>query len=332
MIPTSWATATAKWTIEMQELLDKVLGGGDLTEAEVYSLLEVPSVELREAAARVTARFCPPQFDSCSIVNARSGLCSENCKWCAQSAHYHTTCETYDLVDEKECMELAHANDRAGIRRFSLVASGKRVGGRSLTAMCDMLMRIRKETSMTVCASMGLLTPEQLQELWDAGVHRYHCNLETCRSLFPKLCTTHTIDDKLETIRNARRIGFEICSGGIIGMGETRRQRAEFALTLREAEPDSIPVNILSPIPGTPLQDTPLISEDEILDAIAIMRLAHPRVQIRFAGGRSRLSRETQLEAMRIGVNGGIMGDMLTTLGSTVARDKELIKEAGYKY
>ena len=146
-------------------------------------------------------------------------------------------------------------------------------------------------------------------------MRRYHCNLETAPSYFSHLCTTHTIEDKIATIAAAQKIGFEVCSGGIIGMGETAQQRAEFALTLRRARPHSIPVNILSPIPGTPLEGTAPISDDEILDTIAIMRLTHPAVEICFAGGRARLSREVQLEAMRVGINGGLVGDMLTTVG-----------------
>ncbi len=163
-------------------------------------------------------------------------------------------------------------------------------------------------------------------------MRRYHCNLETAPSLFPTLCSTHTIADKLATIEAAREIGFEICSGGIIGMGETHRQRAEFAIALRAARPDSIPVNILSPIPGTPLAGTPPISDDAILDTVAIFRFAHPRVVLRFAGGRKRLSREVQLEAMRVGINGGIVGDLLTTIGSSVAADRVLAAEAGYEF
>ena len=195
-----------------------------------------------------------------------------------------------------------------------------------------MLSEIRRDVGIEVCASMGLLGRDELQQLKDAGVKRYHCNLETAPSHFATLCTTHTIDDKLATIHAAHSLGMEVCSGGIIGMGETMRQRVEFALTLRKAQPVSIPVNVLSPIPGTPLGDTPLISEDEILDSVAIIRLIHPTVQIRFAGGRARMSKEAQLQAMRIAVNSGIVGDLLTTIGSSIAEDKELAREAGYKF
>lgn len=316
----------------IQTLKEKVLAEQLLTDDEAYALPSFGSSELREAAAEVTAAMCPAEFEPCSIINARSGRCPENCKWCAQSAHHNAKCEIYDLVDHKECIEAARYNHERGVKRFSLVASGKKVGGDTLRRMCAMLDEIRRDVGIEVCASMGLLDRDELQQLKDAGVKRYHCNLETAPSHFATLCTTHTIDDKLATISAAHSLGMEVCSGGIIGMGETMRQRVEFALTLRKAQPVSIPVNVLSPIPGTPLGDTPLISEDEILDSVAIIRLIHPTVQIRFAGGRARMSKEAQLQAMRIAVNSGIVGDLLTTIGSTIAEDKELAREAGYKF
>lgn len=313
-------------------LKDKVLAGGELSEEEIYSLCDADSRELRDAAAEVTARFCPRRFDSCSIINARSGKCSENCKWCAQSAHYSTGCHSYPMVDHDECMHAARMNHSQGVRRFSLVASGRSVKGEALKQMTAVLKEIKDEVGISTCASLGLLDADGMKQLYDSGVRRYHCNLETAPSHFATLCTTHTIEDKLRTIGYAHDLGMEVCSGGIIGMGETKRQRAEFAITLRRANPASIPVNILSPIPGTPLENTPLISDDEILDAIAIFRLAHPHVTLRFAGGRARLSREVQLEAMRIGINGATVGDLLTTIGSTVEEDKALTRDAGYEF
>ena len=321
----------------MTEFIDKikakVLAGGSLTEDEAYALADVTDRRaLRDAAAEVTRAFCPVQFDSCSIVNARSGRCSENCKWCAQSAHWNTHCDEYALIPHDECMDAARHNASKGVHRFSLVASGKAVRGKALTEICSLLREAREQTGIETCASLGLLDREQLQQLWDAGVRRYHCNLESAPSHFATLCTTHTIDDKLRTIEAARSLGFEICSGGIIGMGETELQRIEFALTLRRAHPDSIPINILCPIPGTPLADTPLISEDDIIDTIAFFRLIHPHTQLRFAGGRRRLSREAQIECMRVGINGGITGDLLTTVGSTIDADRDLARDAGYTF
>ena len=319
----------------ISRLKSKILDGGDIDDNEAYALAETlpeSADALREAAAEITACLCSRTFDSCSIVNARSGLCSENCKWCAQSKHHSTACETYDLIDHDECLAAARDNRSTGVRRFSLVASGRAVKGNALKSMCALLREAKETTGISTCASLGLLDRDDLQLLWDAGVRRYHCNLETAPSHFVKLCTTHTIDNKIKTIRAAKEIGFEVCSGGIIGMGETRRQRVEFALKLREVEPHSIPINILSPIPGTPLEHQEAISDDDILDTVALFRFIHPRTQLRFAGGRKRLSRDLQLKAMKIGINGGIVGDLLTTLGSTVADDKRLIDEAGYTF
>ena len=318
--------------VKVKDLKEKVLRGESISEEEIYSLCDAPSVELRDAAAEITKKMCTRQFDSCSIVNARSGKCSENCQWCAQSAHYDTGCTTYPIINREECLKSARLNSSQGVKRFSLVASGRAVRGEALKQMTDMLAEIKRETGIFTCASMGLLNREEMQQLYDCGVRRYHCNLETAPSHFAKLCTTHTIDDKLRTIEHARELGMEVCSGGIIGMGESKRQRAEFAITLRKAQPHSIPINILNPIKGTPLQDTPPISDDEILDTIAIFRFAHPTTELRWAGGRARLSREVQLEAMRIGINSGLVGDMLTTLGSTVDEDKQMVKEAGYEF
>lgn len=316
----------------LTEIKDRIIGGGAITSAEAYSLLDADFDALCDAAADITAALCSDEFDSCSIINARSGRCPENCKWCAQSAHWATGCDTYPIIPEEECMTLARYNAAKGIRRFSLVTSGKAAKGKSLDAICSMLRRVTDETPMLTCASLGLLDLDDLRKVRQAGAVRYHCNLETAPSFFPSLCTTHTHGDKIATIRAAREAGLEICSGGIIGMGETPRQRVEFALALRDIEPVSIPINILIPIPGTPLADTPPLTEQEILTTIAIFRFVHPSIHLRFAGGRQKLSTEGQLRAMKIGINGGIVGDMLTTLGSTIDNDKALITKAGYKF
>ncbi len=320
----------------VRDALDTVLSGGTLDEGTLYSLADIESEEGTEAlldgAREITAKFVPRKFDTCSIVNARSGRCPENCKWCAQSAHYNTHCDTYELVDTEAAMKAAKDNATLGIGRYSLVASGRSVKGRALDAICKLLADVRAAQGTETCASLGLLSEDELRKLHAAGVNRYHCNLETAPSMFPELCTTHTQADKMETIRAARRIGMEVCCGGIIGMGETRRQRVEFAVKLREVKPCSIPINILSPIPGTPLESTPLIAEDEIIRTVALFRFAHPHAQIRFAGGRARLSRQGQKRALEVGINGAIVGDMLTTLGASVAQDKELVKEAGYQW
>lgn len=320
---------------DINQLKEKVLAGGSVSEEEAMGLASLDAgqqAELLEAAAEITTRFGSRNFDSCSIINARSGRCPEDCKWCAQSAHHRTNIEAYPLVDRKTCMEMADYNRTRGIGRFSLVTSGRAVRGKDLDRICEYYSELSARGGMGLCASMGLLDAEALRRLRKAGVERYHCNLESAPSHFPTLCTTHSLEDKIRTIDAAREAGMEICSGGIIGMGETMEQRVEFALTLRRVKPDSIPLNILSPIPGTPLEHAAPLSDSEILTTIAIFRLIHPRAVLRFAGGRAAISRATQREALRIGINGGIMGDLLTTIGSQIDEDVAMVRECGYNF
>lgn len=317
----------------IENLKERVLKGGEISYEEGCNLIVTPALEeLYNAAEEITKKMCQRSFDSCSIVNVKSGRCGENCKWCAQSGHYKTGCATYDLFSREKCLEIARHNCRQGIKRFSLVASGRATRGETLKKVCGILRDVKEETGIFTCASLGLLNREELQQLWDSGVRRYHCNLEAAPSYFEKLCTTHTVEDKLNTITAAREIGFEICSGGIIGMGESPEQRVELGYTLRRARPHSIPINILCPIPGTPLENSAPLTDDEVLSTIAVFRFLHPTIELRFAGGRSSLSREAQLKAMKIGMNAGVVGDLLTTIGSKVDEDKLLIGEAGYEF
>lgn len=315
----------------VQAQFDKILDGGEISREEACALAASASVEdLSRAAEHVTRRLAPRRFDMCSIINAKSGACPENCKWCAQSAHNRTGAEVYEFLGVEACVERALANEANGVSRFSIVTSGRKPDAALLASICEAVREIRRRSGIKVCASLGLLDEPALAKLFEAGVTRYHCNLETSPSHFSDLCSTHSIDDKVRTLEAARRVGMEICSGGIIGMGETMEQRIEMAFALKALGVASIPINILCPIPGTPLEHTPPLSDDEVVATIALFRLIHPTAYLRFAGGRDRLSPDGVRRALRAGVNAAIVGDLLTTIGSRVAEDKQLVREAGY--
>lgn len=304
-----------------------------VSRQEAEAIMDYPDLDaICDAADKITRSLQPATVDSCSIVNARSGLCGEDCKWCAQSRHYSTGCKSYEFLPYEDTLSAARHNEREGIRRFSLVTSGRTLSPASLKEFCRQYERLTAETGLYLCASMGLLNREDIQALKEAGVKRYHCNMETSRKVFATLCSTHTPDDKLRTIGYAREAGMEICSGGIIGMGETPADRIDVAFELAELNPDSVPINILNPIPGTPLESTPLISEEEIIRTAAVFRFILPRQSIRFAGGRMRLSDKSMERMMRGGVNGVLMGDMLTTVSNQIADDRKLFVKAGWKF
>ena len=320
-------------TERLARITADVLAGRKVTLDDALFLADYPDIDaLCDAADSIRMKFAGNAVDSCSIVNARSGLCSEDCKWCAQASRHHTGCEVYDFIDEKELMEAARRNQEAGIHRFSLVTSGRAVGPKEIGRFCDMIRKLSEETDLYLCASMGLIGPDEMKLLAEAGVKRYHCNMETASSFFPTLCTSHTPADKARTIRAAREAGLDVCSGGIIGMGETMRQRVEFAFELAGLDVDSVPLNILNPIPGTPLADQPLISEEEIIRTTAVFRFILPDKAIRFAGGRLRLSRESMMRMLRGGINGALMGDMLTTVSNRIADDRRMFADAGLDY
>lgn len=318
---------------EIEALADKVISEGlGVSKEEAVNLIAYPDLDvLCDAADRITKAFHSNYFDSCSIVNARSGMCGEDCKWCAQTSRHETGCPTYNILDEEDTLRAARINQQNGIRRFSLVTSGRTVSDRDLDKFLRIITRLKEETDLHLCVSMGLLSEPQLARLKEAGIERYHCNMETSERMWPILVSTHSQADKRNTIEAARRQGMSVCSGGIIGMGETLEDRIDFAIMLRDMDVDSVPMNILNPIKGTPLENTPLISEEEIIRCAAVWRFILPKQVIRFAGGRGRLSKSNMKRIFQGGVNGAIMGDMLTTIGVTLQEDLRLIADSGLK-
>ncbi len=316
----------------------------DLIDFAVRALDEVPdefsaqalraasTQALLDASESVSRQFAARTFNLCAIVNAKSGRCTENCAWCAQSRHFQTRIEQYPLIDPAKTLEAARKAKQRGCSRFSLVTGGRKLSLREVREAAELVRAIRRETNLEACISAGLLNEKEFRILAQAGAVRCHCNLEAAESVFEKFCSTHSFADKVKTLEAARRAGLQICSGGIIGLGESEADRVSLALALRRLEVPSIPINILSPIAGTALADQPLLDDEAILRAVALFRLINPRAQLRFAGGRARLSQSVQLAAMKAGINSAIAGDMLTTAGTDVEADKKLAAKAGYRF
>jgi biotin synthase len=309
---------------------NEVIQGKQLTREEARWLYSQPFKELCEKADEIRAHFCANGFDICTIINGKSGRCSENCRFCAQSAHNHTGTEEYPLLSTEEILEQAKKNDEQGVLRYSIVTSGKRLSDKEVDRMCDTVRQIRKETGIGVCISFGLLNGEQYKKLKEAGVTRVHNNLETSRRNFPNVCTTHTFEDKISAIRAAQAAGLSVCSGGIMGLGETAEDRIDMAFTLRELGIKSVPVNMLNPIPGTPFEHNRKLTAEDMCRIVAVYRFILPDASIRLAGGRGLLGDKGK-SCFQSGANAAISGDMLTTAGITVETDMKLLEELGYE-
>ena len=315
----------------IQDIKKRILDGGTITPEEANKIAQWHDInELCDAANEIRKHFQGDVMDTCSIINARSGLCGEDCKWCSQSMKFNTGVEKYSIIDTDQLLTLAKKNDEYGVQRFSMVTSGRKVSLKEADKFCEDYKKLGETTNLFLCASMGLVDKPTMQKLRDAGVQRYHCNMETASKFFPTLCSSHTPEDKRKTIQYAKEVGMSVCSGGIIGMGESMEQRIEFAFELRDMGVDSVPINILNPIKGTALEHTPLIKDDDIIRTVAIFRFIMPNVVIRFAGGRARLPKETVKRIMQGGMNGTMIGDLLTTTGNNVAEDFKLFTECGF--
>lgn len=314
----------------IEEFKTRILNGGMLNYAEAVALSQTTDTKaLCAAADEIRQHFRGDFLEMCTIVNAKSGRCSENCKWCSQSAFHQTDVEEYDLINPKEAELMARENARQGVYRFSLVTSGRAISNKKLEQLCSIYRNIQEQTPIHLCASMGLLNSAQLEKLKQAGVQHYHCNIETAPSYFPQLCSTHSVIEKIATIEAAQALGMKICSGGILGMGESMEQRVEMAFVLQELKVDSIPLNILMPVKGTPLVNAKPLSDEEILISFALFRFINPRADIRLAGGRASLA-HLHDQVLHSGISAALVGDYLTTIGTNIAQDKELFSASGF--
>jgi len=318
--------------MSLDDCLRQIRHGRALNHDQALALARTAGLdELCRAADSIRLIFHANSFSPCSIINARCGQCSEDCRYCAQSARYPAAIDSYEQIDTETALAQARENDRFGVRRLSLVTAGRSVTDTQLKRLGHLYTGLGRETNLFFCASMGFLTPEKAGQLAAFGVRRYHCNLESCREFFPQVCTTHTWEEKVATIRIARAAGMEICSGGIIGMGETLEQRIQLAFELRELEVLSIPINILTPIPGTPMAEVEPIPFPEVLRAIALFRLINPRAVIRLAGGRNQFG-DDQYQFFQAGANGAIVGNYLTTAGNGLEQDLRMIGGMGFEF
>ena len=316
--------------MDVRKLAREIIAGRRLTrEDDLSGLLTCDLDALCEGADEIRRAMVGDRVDLCSIINGRSGRCPEDCKYCAQSAHNRANCEVYDFLPEETILAACRMNEREGVDRFSIVTAGRALTGEEFDRAVHAYEVMRDACDIELCASMGFLSAEQLRRLREAGVTSYHHNIETSRRNFPNICTTHTYDMKLETLRRVKAAGLYACSGGIIGMGETWEDRLDMALDLAEIGVDSIPINALMPIPGTPLEDMPRLTEPEILRTIALFRWVNPRAEIRLAAGRALLTNDGE-RAFRSGASATITGDMLTTAAcATIRSDREMLTRLG---
>jgi len=295
-------------------------------------LLKLYNMDLDELL-KISSQYIKKDYvEFCSLINARNGKCSQNCKYCAQSSHYCTNIESYPLVSLDAVNEMALESKANHASRFAIVTSGKTPDESDFDTMLEMIKEVNKIDGLQSCASIGILNEEQAKRLAETGLKRFHHNINTSRSYYPEVCTTHTFDDRINTCKLVKKYGMELCCGVILGMGETVEQRVEMALNLAEIEPDSIPINILMPIPETPFENyLNKIDEENVLRTLAIFKIANPKSILRFCGGRMRLSKENQEKALNSCVEGIMIGNYLTTIGNMPEDDIKLVQNLGKK-
>lgn len=267
------------------------------------------------------------KFSLCSIINAKSGKCSEDCRFCTQSAHYKTDTPVYPLQKTDEIVAAAKQAKDDGASHFSIVASGRGIEKKSLAKLAEIISSIIEKADIQVCASLGIGTLSDFEELKKAGLSRYHHNLETSKEFFPKVVSTHSFHEREETIKAAQQAGLEVCAGGIIGLGESEEDRISMALTLADLQVDSVPLNILVPLPGTPFEKIPRLQSNEILRTIALFRIILPNIPLRLAAGRESALSDFLSSAFLAGADGMMIGGYLTQRGRSAAADRQFVQQ-----
>lgn len=323
----------------IQELKQRVLTGGKINLDDARFMIELEDREeidvLTKAAMEITEHFSQGKFDLCSLINAKSGMCTEDCGFCSQSIHFDTGVETYPLVDKETALKRAQLMKANGANSYCLVCSGDQLSDRDFDQICETLAYIRERVEIDLDCSIGFLDRERAERLREIGVRRVNHNLQSSREFYPKIVSTHTYDDRLNTIRVLKKAGLEVCCGGIMGMGETREDRIKLALELAEVEPAVVPINFLNPRPGTPLEGAHLggatqIEPHELIKTISVFRFILPRTILELAGGREFNLGQYQMDAIKAGANGLIIGGYLTTPAGEVEKDRNLVRNAGY--
>ena len=313
-------------------LAEEIINGRRITrEDDLSFFLTCDLEELCEGADKIREARIGDKVDLCSIINGRSGRCPEDCKYCAQSAHHHTNCEEYDFLPEEEILAACKMNEREGVDRFSIVTAGRALTGEEFDKAIHAYETMKKECKIDLCASMGFLSAEQLHRLHEAGVTSYHHNIETSRRNFPNICTTHTYEQRVNNIHMLQDLGFEICSGGIIGMGESKEDVVDMLLDLKEINPEALPINFLIPIKGTPLQDrdTSNLTPEYCLKVLCLARLLVPTSDIRCAAGREIYFKGREKELLTV-VNSIFASGYLTADGQGIQDTIKTITDAGF--
>jgi len=318
----------------IKDILNNVLDGKSLSFEEAMLLLALERDEipfLMYTADTLRRRFCGDKIDICSLVNAKSGLCSEDCKFCAQSSRYKTDCKTYLLLSIEEIVSSAKDAKETGATNFCIVISGPGPNREEFDRIKKAILRINKEVGIRVDCSLGSLETDMIKELKELGISRYNHNLETSEDFYKNICTSHPYKNRLDMVGRLNDVGLDACCGGIIGLGESLEERVKLMFSLKELGIGCVPINMLNPRKGTPLEDVEPLSPMEIIKTIAVFRLVLPKAIIKVAGGREHALRDFQAMAFSAGANGMIIGGYLTTEGRSVKEDLQMVKDLGFQ-